>query len=223
MEYEFDRYGRIRDIWIARKPPGFAFVEFDDPRDAKDAVRGSDGRYVLDKRVRVEISTRRGGGSSRDRPARETREPRPDPRRTEFRVKFTNLNSSTSWQNLKDLLRDIGCIPVYCDVFPGGVGLCDFNTESDANRVVDKLDDTKFEGSYIRASRDYEPITVGTIQAENDHRERSPSRRESDRGRDRDGSSERRDRSRSRSRDRHGEEDRHRSDRGRSRSRSRSH
>ena len=32
---EFDRYGRIRDVWIARNPPGFAFVEFEDDRDAK--------------------------------------------------------------------------------------------------------------------------------------------------------------------------------------------
>lgn len=28
---------------IARKPPGFAFIEFDDSRDADDAVRKLDG------------------------------------------------------------------------------------------------------------------------------------------------------------------------------------
>jgi len=33
-------------VWVARNPPGFAFVEFEDPRDAEDAVRGLDGRYV---------------------------------------------------------------------------------------------------------------------------------------------------------------------------------
>lgn len=37
LHYEFDRYGRISDIWIARNPPGFAFIDFEDDRDARDA------------------------------------------------------------------------------------------------------------------------------------------------------------------------------------------
>lgn len=31
---EFDRYGHVTDTWVARRPPGFAFVWFADPRDA---------------------------------------------------------------------------------------------------------------------------------------------------------------------------------------------
>ncbi len=33
-------------VWVARKPPGFAFVEFDDLRDAQDAIRAMDGEYL---------------------------------------------------------------------------------------------------------------------------------------------------------------------------------
>jgi len=42
LEDEFGRYGRIHYTWVARKPPGFAFIDFEDPRDAEDAVRKLD-------------------------------------------------------------------------------------------------------------------------------------------------------------------------------------
>lgn len=40
LEDAFGYYGPLRNVWVARNPPGFAFVEFEDPRDAEDAVRG---------------------------------------------------------------------------------------------------------------------------------------------------------------------------------------
>ncbi|KAK7869175.1 hypothetical protein R5R35_006626 [Gryllus longicercus] len=75
IEGAFSKYGMLRNVWIARNPPGFAFVEFEDPRDAEDAVRGLDGTRLCGTRVRVEMSTgrtrragssRRGGRYSRD-------------------------------------------------------------------------------------------------------------------------------------------------------------
>jgi arginine/serine-rich splicing factor 3 len=35
----FSRCGTVNNIWIAKKPPGFAFVEYADQRDAEDAVK----------------------------------------------------------------------------------------------------------------------------------------------------------------------------------------
>lgn len=35
-------------VWVARKPPGYAFVEFDDRRDALDAIRALDGEVSLE-------------------------------------------------------------------------------------------------------------------------------------------------------------------------------
>ncbi|MCD7469271.1 serine arginine-rich splicing factor [Datura stramonium] len=34
-------------VWVARRPPGYAFIEFDDRRDALDAVRDLDGEKWL--------------------------------------------------------------------------------------------------------------------------------------------------------------------------------
>lgn len=61
IEDAFSYYGPLRNVWVARNPPGFAFVEFDDARDAEDSVRGLDGRTVCGRRVRVELSTGKGG------------------------------------------------------------------------------------------------------------------------------------------------------------------
>ena len=43
LEDAFSKYGPLKNVWVARNPPGFAFVEFEDPRDAEDSVRGLDG------------------------------------------------------------------------------------------------------------------------------------------------------------------------------------
>ncbi|XP_039294417.1 serine/arginine-rich splicing factor 7-like [Nilaparvata lugens] len=54
LEDVFLYYGPIRNVWVARNPPGFAFVEFEDKRDAQDAAHKSDGKVIRGHRVRVE-------------------------------------------------------------------------------------------------------------------------------------------------------------------------
>ncbi|KAK8314349.1 hypothetical protein V6Z12_D01G165200 [Gossypium hirsutum] len=68
LEDEFRIFGVLRSVWVARRPPGYAFIEFDDRRDAMDAIRELDGKNGW----RVELSHnskgvggrggRRGGG-----------------------------------------------------------------------------------------------------------------------------------------------------------------
>ncbi|KAJ4711133.1 putative Arginine/serine-rich splicing factor [Melia azedarach] len=66
LEDEFRMFGVLRSVWVARRPPGYAFVEFDDRRDAVDAIRALDGKNGW----RVELSHNskgggRGGGRGR--------------------------------------------------------------------------------------------------------------------------------------------------------------
>jgi RNA recognition motif-containing protein len=67
LEDAFGKYGNVRNVWVAKNPPGFAFVEFDDSRDAEDSVRGLDGTRVCGVRVRVEMSNGGKGGGRNDR------------------------------------------------------------------------------------------------------------------------------------------------------------
>ena len=53
----FSRYGSVQDVWVAHKPPGFAFVFYRTVREAREAVKGANGRMVCGVRVRVRMGT----------------------------------------------------------------------------------------------------------------------------------------------------------------------
>ncbi|KMZ09589.1 uncharacterized protein Dsimw501_GD28919, partial [Drosophila simulans] len=45
IENAFSKYGPLRNVWVARNPPGFAFVEFEDrPFSRVHTCRGGGGR-----------------------------------------------------------------------------------------------------------------------------------------------------------------------------------
>ncbi|KAJ8312236.1 hypothetical protein KUTeg_009609 [Tegillarca granosa] len=64
IEDLFYKYGRISFVDLkTRRGPPFAFVEFEDPRDAQDAVKDRDGYNYDGYTLRVEFP--RGGGPGR--------------------------------------------------------------------------------------------------------------------------------------------------------------
>ncbi|CAF0728251.1 unnamed protein product [Brachionus calyciflorus] len=76
IERIFSDFGKLTNVFVARNPHGFAFIEYEDRRDAEDAVKALDGRMVCGTRVRVELShgksrpkgqVRRGGPPRRRR------------------------------------------------------------------------------------------------------------------------------------------------------------
>jgi hypothetical protein len=53
LEDSFNRYGKLKNVWVARNPPGFAFIEFEDERDAEDACKALDGTRICGSRATV--------------------------------------------------------------------------------------------------------------------------------------------------------------------------
>ncbi|XP_013166118.1 PREDICTED: serine-arginine protein 55 isoform X2 [Papilio xuthus] len=217
LEKFFKGFGRIRDILIKN---GYGFVEFEDYRDADDAVYELNGKELLGERVSVERARGVPRGADRrrgrDAPAPRAHAPHTNaphathrdadynyrygpPTRTEYRLIVENLSSRISWQDLKDYMRQAGEV-TYADAHKQhrNEGVVEFATHSDMRAAIEKLDGTELNGRRIRLVED---------RRSSRRRTRSSSSRSRSRSRDR-----RRSRSRSRSR---------RSSRSRSRSKSR--
>ncbi|KAA0050909.1 serine/arginine-rich splicing factor SR30 [Cucumis melo var. makuwa] len=156
VEDLFYKYGPIVDIdlKIPPRPPGYAFVEFEDVRDAEDAIYGRDGYKFDGCRLRVEFAHGgRGHSSSVDRYSRSGSSRGGVPRRTDYRVLVTGLPSSASWQDLKDHMRRAGDV-CFSEVFRdrgGMAGIVDYTNYDDMKYAIRKLDDSEFRNAFSRA------------------------------------------------------------------------
>ncbi|CAH8356031.1 unnamed protein product [Eruca vesicaria subsp. sativa] len=168
VEDLFYKYGPIVDIdlKIPPRPPGYAFVEFEDPRDADDAIYGRDGYDFDGCRLRVEIAHGgRRGSSSVDRYSSSYSGSRAPSRRSDYRVLVTGLPPSASWQDLKDHMRKAGDV-TFSEVFRdrGGMsGVVDYSNYDDMKYAIRKLDDSEFRNAFSRAYirvREYESRSV---------------------------------------------------------------
>ncbi|CAH0731982.1 unnamed protein product, partial [Brenthis ino] len=205
LEKFFKGFGRIRDILIKN---GYGFVEFEDYRDADDAVYELNGKELLGERVVVEPA--RGIDRSADRYRRDRYYERDrgrsryddynyrygPPTRTEYRLIVENLSSRISWQDLKDYMRQAGEV-TYADAHKQhrNEGVVEFATHSDMRAAMEKLDGTELNGRRIRLVEDRRSSRRRTRSSSSRSRSRSRERRRSSRSRSR-----RSSRSRSKSR-----------------------
>ncbi|KAJ4821504.1 Serine/arginine-rich-splicing factor SR34 [Rhynchospora pubera] len=185
VEDLFYKYGSIVDIdlKIPPRPPAYAYVEFEDPRDAEDAIRGLDSYKFDGERLRVELAHfGRGAPSSHDRPSSHSGGSRRGavPRRSEYRVLVTGLPSSASWQDLKDHMRRAGDV-CFSDVYREGggtVGIVDYTNYDDMKYAIKKLDDSEFRNAFSRAYirvREYDSKRHSLSRSRNRSYTRSPS------------------------------------------------
>ncbi|GIY34858.1 RNA-binding protein Rsf1 [Caerostris extrusa] len=61
LEREFGKYGTLTKVWVARNPPGFAFIEFEDDQEASEAIKEMNGATINGSEIRVDLSRGRGG------------------------------------------------------------------------------------------------------------------------------------------------------------------
>ncbi|KAH0766696.1 hypothetical protein KY285_002567 [Solanum tuberosum] len=156
VEDLFYKYGPIVeiDLKVPPRPPGYAFVEFEDPRDADDAIRGRDGYDFDGRRLRVELAHGGRGSSSYDRHSSYSSGSRCGfSRRSDYRVLVSGLPSSASWQDLKDHMRRAGDV-CFSQVFrdrDGMRGIVDYTNYDDMRYAIKKLDDSLFRNQFSRA------------------------------------------------------------------------
>jgi len=158
VEDLFYKYGPIVDIdlKIPPRPPGYCFIEFEDARDAEDAIRGRDGYNFDGNRLRVELAHGgRGQSSTNDRYSSYSSAGGRSggvSRRSEYRVLVSGLPSSASWQDLKDHMRRAGDV-CFSQVFrdsSGTTGIVDYTNYDDMKYAIRKLDDSEFRNAFSR-------------------------------------------------------------------------
>jgi arginine/serine-rich splicing factor 1/9 len=136
IEDLFYKYGKIKFIDLKnRKGPPFAFVEYEDPLDASDAIKGRDNYEFEGYRLRVEFQKGPrngagsrggyggggggggyggGGGGGGGYSSRGSNHNGAPPRRSENRCIISGLPSTGSWQDLKDHMRVAGINLIIC-------------------------------------------------------------------------------------------------------------
>ncbi|TPX61037.1 hypothetical protein PhCBS80983_g01376 [Powellomyces hirtus] len=135
-------FGRIRDI---RCLAGYAFVEFEDDRDARDCP------------AKTQHSDRRVGSPDTYLAPR---------RKGNYRVSLSGLSDKVSWQDssltqirfatvqdLKDLMRKAGQV-VYADVERDGKGVVEFSTSKDVDEALRLFDNFEYRGNTITIRED---------------------------------------------------------------------
>lgn len=122
--------------------------------DVERAVREVDGTE-LDGRVLRIVTGGSGGRGSGGRSRGRGRNRRGPMRKAKggpgCRVYVGNLPWETSWQDLKDLMRDVGDV-LYADIYSNdqgmskGSGVVEFSNSEDAQEAIEKMQDYEYNG-----------------------------------------------------------------------------
>lgn len=145
MEEEVRRFGVTTSVWVARSPPGFAFIEFEETADAQACIDGLNGVRLGNQDCKVHFAKNQG----RKAP------PAPVPvalRSQKHRAILKNLPPSFTWRELKDEMRRIGDI-IFADVDTRGDGCaCAMRTNGTRTHSVQCAQECAYAKNAARSS-----------------------------------------------------------------------
>jgi len=158
---KFTRYGKVTDIFVPRDgrgdSRGFAFITFEDKRDAEDAVDGMHDSRLDGRRITCNIARPRpplrdgggyrgGGGGGRGRSRSRSREP-------SVKIYVGNLPMDVRESELDDIYSKFGRI-VRIDLKtpnrPPAYAFIEFEDSRDAEDAVQETNGTKMGREYLR-------------------------------------------------------------------------
>ena len=149
LEAEARRFGPTVSVWVARSPPGFASIEFEEADDAQACIDGLDGIRLGTQNCRVEYATNISGER------RAAALAKCHARFLKWRAIIKNLPPSFGWRMLKDEVRKIIDV-IYADVDPNGSGdgIVEFACEEDLEYAIARLDGARVGGNVVDARRE---------------------------------------------------------------------
>eukprot|EP01121_Diplochlamys_sp_Union-15-3_P021278 TRINITY_DN8580_c0_g1_i1.p1 TRINITY_DN8580_c0_g1~~TRINITY_DN8580_c0_g1_i1.p1 ORF type:complete len:300 (-),score=42.11 TRINITY_DN8580_c0_g1_i1:89-988(-) len=176
LEDLFAKHGKITNFTMKQ---GFAFVEYEDSRDAEDAVKTLHNHNLDGAPIAVEFS--HGGRGSRDSRSssgrrHSSRSRYSPPRNSDFRIQVEGLPYDAGWQDLKDHFRQTGEV-CFTDVIRdrGGKtrGIVEFKYYEDMKEAV-RMEKTRIRGTTVYIYEDYKG---GRRRSRSRDRSRSPRKR----------------------------------------------
>ncbi|KAK7467507.1 hypothetical protein VKT23_004561 [Stygiomarasmius scandens] len=168
VEKLFEGYGRVVECTV-KTGKGFGFVEFENSKDAEDAVQNFNGKNFMGTSIVVEFAkesrTRRDHYEDRGVSARARRPPG-------IRVLVSGVSRDTSWQDLKDFGRTTGSVS-FADIDRDvpGQGILEYLSRDDADRACKELDNTELRGRPVRVTLDDTRGSVDNYRRDDRYRE----------------------------------------------------
>ncbi|MEQ2251824.1 hypothetical protein ILYODFUR_015202 [Ilyodon furcidens] len=141
LQSTFEKAVSVRIPQRDGRPKGFAFVEFDNADDAKEALENLNHTEIEGRSIRLEFSQNSGG--------RDGGRGNSGPTKTLF---IKGLSEETTDQTLKDSFEAAVAARIVTDRDTGaskGFGFVDFDNESDCKAAKEAMEDGEIDGSKV--------------------------------------------------------------------------